>query len=128
MASRFSSTDHNRAILRLHSSESVGMRGTQELVEKNQPSLRDMAEKRIKLDPEDTVREVIGFIGKLFHESKASGIVVGLSGGIDRAVTCSLFVSGVGGKRQMGVLFFEDRCRSSVEYVDVWLLLNSIVV
>jgi len=72
------------------------------LVEKSQLSLRDMAEKRIKLDPEDTVREVIGFIGKLFHESKASGIVVGLSGGIDSAVTCSLCVRAVGAKRVLG--------------------------
>src|SRR3989454_8054282 len=116
MASRFSSTDHNRASLRLHSSESVGMRGSQELVEKSL-SLRDMAEKRIKLDPEDTVREVTGFIGKLFHESKASGIVVGLSGGIDSAVTCSLCVRAVGAKRVLGVLLFEigrASCRERV--------------
>src|SRR5207245_5576770 len=118
MASRFSSTDHNRAILRLHSSESVGMRDTQELVEKNQPSLRDMAEKRIKLHPEDTVREVTGFIGKLFHESRASGIVVGLSGGIDSALTCSLCVRAVGAKRVLGVLLFEGKARSGPDFED----------
>src|SRR3989475_11938517 len=118
MASRLSITDHNRAILRLHSSESSGMRGTQELVEKSQLSLRDMAEKRIKLDSEDTVREVTGFIGKLFHESKASGIVVGLSGGIDSAVTCSLCVRAVGAKRVLGVLLFEGKARSSPDFED----------
>ena len=94
------------------------MRGTQELVEKNQPSLRDMAEKRIKLDSEDTVREVTGFIGKLFHESKASGIVVGLSGGIDSAVTCSLCVRAVGAKRVLGLLLFEAKARSSPDFED----------
>src|SRR3989442_3056222 len=118
MVSRFSSTDHNRATVRLHASESVGMRGTQELVEKNQPSLRDMAEKRIKLHPEDTVREVTGFIGKLFHESKASGIVVGLSGGIDSAVTCSLCVRAVGANRVLGVLLFERKARSGPDFED----------
>src|SRR2546426_5380192 len=118
MASRFSSTDHNRASLRLHSFESVGMRGTQELVEKSPPSLRDVAEKRIKLDPEETVREVTGFIGKLFHESKASGIVVGLSGGIDSAVTCGLCVSAVGANRVLGVLLFEGKARSGPDFED----------
>src|SRR5436309_9096806 len=119
MASRFSSTDHNRASLRLHSSESIdGMRGTQELVEKSPPSLRDMAEKRIKLDPEDTVREVTGFIGNLFHESKASGLVVGLSGGIDSAVTCSLCVRAVGANRVLGVLLFEGKARSGPDFED----------
>src|SRR5438132_12487118 len=118
MASRFSSTDHNRASLRWHSSERVSMRGTQELVEKSQLSLRDAAEKRIKLDSEDTVREVTGFIGKLFHESKASGIVVGLSGGIDSAVTCSLCVRAVGAKRVLGVLLFEGRARTCPDIDD----------
>src|SRR2546427_11575798 len=118
MTSRFSSTDHNRASLRLHSSESVGMRGSQELVEKSQVSLRDMAEKRIKLDSEDTVREVTGFIGKLFHESKASGIVVELSDGIDSAVTCSLCVRAVGAKRVLGVLLVEGKERSSADFYD----------
>jgi len=94
------------------------MRGTQELVEKRQLSLRDMAEKRIKLDSEDTVREVTGFIGKLFHESKASGIVVGLSGGIDSAVTCSLCVRAVGAKRVLGVLLFEAKARSGPDFED----------
>src|SRR5207245_7375404 len=81
-------------------------------------SLRDMAEKRIKLDSVDTVREVTGFIGKLFHEAEASGIVVGLSGGIDSAVTCSLCVRAVGAKRVLGVLLFEAKARSGPDFED----------
>jgi len=94
------------------------MRGTQELVAKGQVSLRDVADKRIKLDLEDTVREATDFIEKLFHKSKASGIVVGLSGGIDSAVTCSLCTLAVGPKRVLGVLLFESKARNGADYHD----------
>src|SRR5712692_2896946 len=119
MASRFLSTGPNLESVRLQSSNSVEkMRGTQVLVEKNQLSLSDSADKRIEVDPEETVREVTDFIANLFHKSKASGIVVGLSGGIDSAVTCSLCARAVGADKVLGLLLFEGKGRKGQDFQD----------
>lgn len=57
-----------------------------------------------KLDLENAVNEILSFIRKEVRESGASGVVVGISGGIDSSVTAALCVHALGKEKVLGII------------------------
>ena len=72
----------------------------------------------LEVDPDATLSEIIGFVSKVFASSRAKGIVVGLSGGIDSAVTASVCVRAIGPEKVTGLLLFEKRTMESTDSKD----------
>src|SRR5437879_8384599 len=70
---------------------------------------RRVVERMLEVDLDATLDEIIGFVSNLFASSRAKGIVVGLSGGIDSAVTASICVNAIGPERVTGLLLFEKK-------------------
>ncbi len=77
--------------------------------------VRAEIEKRLTLDPVKEAARIVEFIRAQLRSSGCAGIVVGLSGGIDSAVTASLCNRAAGPQRVTGVLMFEAKNRRSVD-------------
>src|SRR5947209_486927 len=74
-----------------------------------------MVEKRLALDPQTAISRIVDFVRTSFTSSRCAGIVVGLSGGIDSALTATLCVKAVGPEKVTGVFMFEERMRDGVD-------------
>lgn len=57
-----------------------------------------------KLDFEKTVNEITSFIRSVVEGANASGVVLGLSGGIDSSLVATLCARALGGDRVLGVI------------------------
>ena len=57
-----------------------------------------------KIDCDKIVEEIYNFIRKIVTEAHASGVVVGLSGGVDSSVVVTLCVNALGTKKVLGIL------------------------
>jgi len=57
-----------------------------------------------KIEFEKTVNEITNFIRNKVEKAGASGVVVGLSGGIDSSLTATLCVKALGNSRVLGVI------------------------
>ncbi len=68
---------------------------------------RRSIERLLQTDPEVALKEILGFVKNVLANSNATGIVVGLSGGIDSAVTASVCVKAVAAEKVTGLLLFE---------------------
>jgi len=79
---------------------------------------RRAVEHPLEVDPHVTLREIFDFVSKIFASSGAKGIVVGLSGGIDSAVTASICVKAIGPEKVMGLLLFEKKSTESPDSRD----------
>jgi NAD+ synthase len=77
--------------------------------------LRDEVKQRLVLDPQPAVARVVDFIQTSFKSSGCAGIVIGLSGGIDSALTATLCVKALGSEKVTGVFMFEERMRDGVD-------------
>src|SRR5881296_2710924 len=77
--------------------------------------LRDVVEKRLSLDPQTAISRIVDFVRTSFESSGCAGIVVGLSGGIDSALTATLCVRAVGPEKVTGVFMFEERMRDGID-------------
>jgi NAD+ synthase len=77
--------------------------------------LRDLVEQRLGLDPKAGISRIVDFVRTSFESSRCAGIVVGLSGGIDSAVTATLCVKAVGSEKVTGVFMFEERMRDGID-------------
>lgn len=88
----------------------------------------ESVEDRLALDPDKASSEIVNFVRDLFRSSGASGIVVGLSGGIDSSVTTTLCVKAVGNEKVTGVLLFEGRMVESVDAQDARELANRLQI
>jgi NAD+ synthase len=77
--------------------------------------LRSEIEKRLTLDPAKSVSRIVDFIQDQYRSSKCTGILVGLSGGIDSTVTASLCVKALGSKRVTGLFMFEQKNRDGID-------------
>src|SRR5438309_5851558 len=77
--------------------------------------LRDVVDKRLALDPQPAISRIVDFVRKSFESSGCAGIVVGLSCGIDSALTATLCVRAVGPEKVTGVFMFEERMRDGVD-------------
>jgi len=58
----------------------------------------------LAFDAEETVNEILNFIRKIVDEANASGVVIGLSGGVDSSLTAALCVRALGENRVLGIL------------------------
>src|SRR5712691_11546489 len=77
--------------------------------------LRDLVEQRLGLDPQTAISRIVDFVRTSFEFSRCAGIVVGLSGGIDSALTATLCVKAVGPEKVTGVFMFEERMRDGID-------------
>src|SRR5437899_5989286 len=77
--------------------------------------LREMVEKRLALDPQPAISRIVDFVRTSFESSGCAGIVVGLSGGIDSALTATLCVKAVGPEKVTGVFMFEERMLDGID-------------
>jgi NAD+ synthase len=75
-------------------------------------------ERALQINPQLTLNEITLFVRNIFENSGAKGIVVGLSGGIDSAVTASVCVKAVGSDRVTGLLLFEKRAMGGADSRD----------
>jgi len=72
----------------------------------------------LEVDLPATLGEIVGFVNNVFADSRAKGIVVGLSGGIDSGVTASVCVKAIGPEKVTGLLLFEKRTMESTDSKD----------
>lgn len=77
--------------------------------------LRGAVEQKLRLDPQRAVGRIVEFVRSSFESSRCAGIVVGLSGGIDSALTATLCVKAVGPEKVTGVFMFEERMRDGLD-------------
>jgi len=77
--------------------------------------LLDVVKKRLSLDPQSAIARIVDFVQTSFESSGCAGIVVGLSGGIDSALTATLCVRAVGPEKVTGVFMFEERMRDGID-------------
>src|SRR2546425_8937750 len=70
---------------------------------------RRAVERLLEIDRSAALSEIVGFVSKVFENSRAKGIVVGLSGGIDSAVVASICVKAIGPEKVTGLLLFEKK-------------------
>lgn len=62
----------------------------------------------LALDPERTIEQCVSFIKRMVEESRTTGTIIGLSGGIDSSVVASLCVRAIGADRVLGILIPVD--------------------
>jgi len=79
---------------------------------------RQAVERILQIDPRATLNEIIGFVKEIFANSRAKGVVVGLSGGIDSAVTAGICVKAIGPERVIGLLLFEKKTTEGTDSKD----------
>lgn len=77
--------------------------------------LEDVVAQKLSLDPQKATAQIIEFVRTSFESSRCAGIVVGLSGGIDSALTATLCVKAIGPEKVTGVFMFEERMRDGVD-------------
>ncbi|WP_455276454.1 NAD(+) synthase, partial [[Eubacterium] cellulosolvens] len=66
--------------------------------------MKKIDEKKLRIDPESIKGKIENFIKKKVVEAKATGIVIGLSGGIDSTTVASLCKSALGADRVFGLI------------------------
>jgi len=71
----------------------------------NQPGGKSLSfHEDLSFDFEKTTNEITAFIRKVVNEADASGIVVGLSGGVDSSLTAALCVRALGADKVLGII------------------------
>jgi len=85
---------------------------------------RRAVERMLDVDLHAALGEIVGFVGNVFANSRAKGIVVGLSGGIDSAVTASVCVKAIGPEKV--TLLFEKKTVDSADHKDAKELARSL--
>jgi NAD+ synthase len=75
---------------------------------------------RLKLNPDvldvnlpEVEKRVLRFISDYIQKTKAKGIVLGLSGGIDSCTVAALSARAIGGNRVLGLMLFEKETRTT---------------
>src|SRR2546427_12136295 len=79
---------------------------------------RRAVERLLEIDRSAALSEIVGFVSNVFASSRAKGIVVGLSGGIDSAVVASICVKAIGPERVTGLLLFEKKTMEGADSRD----------
>jgi NAD+ synthase len=77
------------------------------------PNAATIGPEVIEIDPEQTCQQVEGFIKEcVLHRLRRKGVVIGLSGGVDSAVTAAIATRALGSERVLGVLLPERESSS----------------
>ena len=66
--------------------------------------MKKIDERILRIDPESIKDKIESFIKKKVEEAKATGVVIGLSGGIDSSTVASLCKSALGADRVLGLI------------------------
>lgn len=72
----------------------------------------------LEFDPSFEARRISKFIKDYVSKSGTAGVVIGISGGIDSAVSAFLAVKALGRTKVQGLLLFEDSSRDSPDFSD----------
>ena len=81
-----------------------------------------------ELDHSSVKRKIVSFIKKKVEESQAEGAVLGISGGIDSAVTAYLCVEALGSRRVMGLIMPDLRATPNEDVVDAKLVASELCI
>ena len=72
----------------------------------------------LEIDPVKVEREISSFVNRIVRDAEASGVVVGLSGGVDSSVVAALCRRSLGEDRVLGILMFEAKDKGGPDYRD----------
>lgn len=81
-----------------------------------------LTKKLLQIDGEATQQKIIRFIRNYVDKTKTKGIVLGVSGGVDSALTAALCTRAIGGKNVLGLYMPEKETYSKASYKHVELL------
>jgi NAD+ synthase len=81
-----------------------------------------------ELDLSSARRKIISFIKRKVEESQAEGAVLGISGGIDSAVTAYLSVEALGNRRVMGLIMPDPRTTPDEDVADAKLVASELCI
>ncbi|MDA4111257.1 MAG: NAD+ synthase [Thaumarchaeota archaeon] len=88
------------------------------LIDKKDRAQISASIKAPQLSVSSRIRKITEFIKNQVSQSGAKGIVLGISGGIDSAVTAALCTKALGPTKVTGVLMFEDHLHNSIDFSD----------
>ena len=66
--------------------------------------MTQLNQESLKLDFEKTLDEILQFIKEVVRNAHASGVVLGLSGGVDSALTAAVCTRALGGEKVLGIM------------------------
>lgn len=69
----------------------------------------NLTKERLKIDLEITSKKIIEFIKNYVNSARSNGVVLGISGGIDSALTTKLSVEALGADSVLGLLLPENK-------------------
>jgi len=78
----------------------------------------------LNLDWLEVDRKVCRFIRDYVEQSKAEGVIVGLSGGVDSCTTAALSARALGGHKVLGLMLFEKEALRNVDVRHARLIAN----
>ena len=81
-----------------------------------------------EIDLSSARRRVVSFIKKKVEEGEAEGAVIGLSGGIDSAVTAYLSVEALGSRRVLGLIMPDLRATPDEDVKDAGLVASELCI
>jgi len=81
-----------------------------------------------ELDISSARRKVVAFIKRKVEESETEGVVLGISGGIDSAVTAYLSVEALGSRRVMGLIMPDLRATPEGDVKDAKLVASELCI
>jgi NAD+ synthase len=111
-------TLHPKLEIRLIPLSNDAMTARSRLSKKNGPYL--------EFDPKTEAARISKFIKEYVTKASASGVVVGISGGIDSAVAAFLAVKAIGRSKVHGLLLFEDGSKNSTDFNDAKALISKL--
>jgi NAD+ synthase len=81
-----------------------------------------------KLDLASSRKKIVSFIRRKVEESQSEGVVLGISGGIDSAVTAYLSTEALGSRRVMGLIMPDLRATPDQDVKDAKLVASELCI